>query len=349
MQFLPHLPSAALEMADLPTPSPAPDPIRPWFDILESLGEFIGIRFGRENPATGEVEWQYLRHTEFDGIGGFAHLLRRSGASIPRLPEITHPAPLSWASFIRALPGLLGPRRRLEWKDIPRGDLPAVPGQEPTAVAWHVFSEEDTHRICRAARFKPASVNSLLLKYLDRSVRPALQDPSSAMPWMVPVNLRGKVRQPADTGNHSSYVGIRIYASEDATAVHRHIYDALAKGRHCAHWKAFSAGRFITAGIKRRLIETDRATSQWSVGGFSNLGVWDPEKTITAPACLGAWLFAPPVLRFQMIGAGCVTFQGRMSLTLQIHPELTTSPEVASDWLKNWIREIKVDFPAEPL
>jgi len=334
-------------MAARPTSSPATDPIRPWFHLLEDLGEFIGIRFGRQDPLTGQTEWQFLPHTDFDGIGGLAHLLRKNGATIPRLPEITHPAPLSWGSFIRALPGMLGPRRRLAWKDIPKGDRPPTPGSPPSALAWHVFSEDETHRICRAARFKRASVNSLLLKYLDRAVRPALADPSSAVPWMVPVNLRGKVRQPADTDNHSSYVGIRIYASEDATAVHRNIYESIAKGRHCAHWKAFAAARFTGTAVKQHLIRTDRATCQWSVGGFSNLGVWDPDKTITAPGCLGAWLFAPPVLRFQMIGAGCVTFQGRMSLTLQLHPELTTSAEVAADWLKNWIREIKVDFPAE--
>ena len=182
----------------------------------------------------------------------------------------------------------------------------------------------------------------LLMKHLDSAVRPALADAAGAIPWMVPVNLRGKVFQSEDTGNHSSYVGIQIRASESVKQIHRHIYGALRKGQHMAAWKGFTATRLTTPEIKMRMIETSLATSQWSVGAFSNLGVWDPEKKITASECMGDWLFAPPVLRFQMIGAGCVTYRGRLTLTLQIHPELTTSPQVANEWLRSWVREIEL-------
>lgn len=48
------------------------DPISPWFVAAEQLGEFIGIRFGRVPPGQAEPEWFFLRHTDFDGIGGLA-------------------------------------------------------------------------------------------------------------------------------------------------------------------------------------------------------------------------------------------------------------------------------------
>jgi hypothetical protein len=322
--------------------------IRPWFRALESSGEFIGIRYGHVDPASGEVEWFFKPHTDQDGIGGFVDLLQEEGVSIEKLPEITHPAPPSWGAFIRALPETLAPRRVLEWKELQRERGGQYSGKPAPAVAWHVFSEEDTRRIRHAARAKGATVNSLLMKYLDRSVRPALKDPSRALPWMVPVNLRGKIQQSDRLGNHSSYVAIRIYASDDARAVHRQIYAQLKKGRHWANWKGFSATRFTSEKMKHYLIRTNRATSQWSVGGFSNLGIWDSEKKLMPATRRGPWLFAPPVLRFQMIGAGCVTFQGRLSLTLQIHPELTTSPAVAERWMNDWVGEIELEFPHLP-
>lgn len=331
-------------MSATPRQSEASDPIRPWFQALESMGEYIGIRFGRVAPGSREVEWHFIPHTECDGIGGFAKLLRERGAVIRDLPRITHPAPLSWGAFVRSLPALLGPRRRLKWKDLPAG--PPAPTDAPTpAVAWHVFDEEQTMKIRRIARSSQVTVNSLLLKYLDRAVRPDLEDPSRAIPWMVPVNMRGKADQPVDTANHSSYVGIRVYASEGAREVQRHIYESLAKGRHCANWKAFDATRFTSPGMKRHLIRTDRATSQWNLGSFSNLGVWDPDKRIDRPECQGDWLFAPPVLSIQMVGAGCVTFQGKLSLTLHLHPDLTTAPEVPAEWMRRWVREIETGFP----
>jgi hypothetical protein len=323
---------------------PASDPIRPWFEALESMGEFIGIRFGHLKPGSGEVEWHFLRHTDYDGIGAFAKLLRDRGAVLPNLPQITHPAALSWTSFLRSVPQLLGPRRRLEWKPLPTGPA-AAPGSPSPAVAWHVFDEEQTSKIRRTARGSQVTVNSLLLKYLDRAVRPALQDPSVGIPWMVPVNMRGKADQPVDTANHSSYVAIRVFASEGVREVQEHIYESLAKGRHCANWKAFDATRFTSPAMKCRLIRADRATSQWNLGSFSNLGVWDADKRIDAPGCQGIWLFAPPVLEIQRIGAGCVTFQGRLSLTLHLHPELSTAPEVPAEWMRRWVREIETGFP----
>ena len=332
-------------MSSTPASEKSSDPIRPWFEALESLDEFIGIRFGRLAPGASEIEWIFLPHTDFDGIGGLAHLLRERGAEVGDLPMSPHPAALSWLAFLRALPGMLGPRRRLSWKSLKRGPKLEKANQPPPAVSVHVFSEDDTAKIRWAARNADVSVNSLLLRHLDRAVRPYLQDPSSATPWMVPVNLRGRVTQPSDVKNHSSYIAIRIMASDGAKAVHRRIYTELQKGRHCANWKSFDAGSLCSEGMKRLLIKKDRAVSQWNIGGFSNLGIWDWEKSITDPRCLGDWFFSPPVLRSQYLGAGCVTFQGRLTLTLQAHPDLTSAPEVTELWVRNWVREIELDFP----
>jgi len=320
-----------------------------WFDTLESLGEFVGIRFGRICRLSGKVDWFYLSHRDFDGIGGLAHLLRERGALLPDLPTISHPHDESWLHFFKFVPTMLAPRKVLEWKPLKQGRELETRCQPATAVAYHVFDEDKTARIRRASRAAEVTVNSLLLKYLDLAIRPALVDPGSVTPWMIPVNLRGKVSQREDTGNHSSYVGIQIRASESVKQVHQRVRQALRKGQHMAAWKSFTATRLTTPEMKMRMIETGRATSQWSVGAFSNLGVWDAGKNISAAACLGDWLFAPPVLRFQMIGAGCVTYRGRLTLTLQIHPELTTSPHVAHEWLRAWVGEVDTAILTAPV
>jgi hypothetical protein len=36
-----------------------------------------------------------------------------------------------------------------------------------------------------------------------------------------------------------------------------------------------------------------------------------------------------------------MTFQNRLSLLMQAHPELTTSPAVPKAWVQNWVEEIK--------
>jgi hypothetical protein len=327
------------------------DPIKPWFDALEEMGEYIGIRFGRVAPGKTEPEWFFIKHTECDGIGGFADILRKRGAEYGRLPQVKHPAPPSRLALARILPKLLLPKYYVKWGDLPRGTKLENINQPPPAVAWHVFSEVETTQVRRVCRKMGVTVNSFLLKHLSKSVRPFLEDESSMIPWMVPVNLRGKVVRARDTANFSTYVGVRVQSYESVYDIHRNIYAALGRGEQWANWYGYESGRFTTMGMRKFLINHDMAMSQWNLGSFSNLGVWDEEKKIKLADCQGGWLFAPPVLRCQMIGAGCVTFQNRLSLTIQAHPDLTTDSSGLREWLKNWIKEIEIDVDsvlAEP-
>jgi len=320
------------------------DPISSWFLAGEELGEYIGIRFGRIAPGADQPEWIFLRHSDFDGIGGFAEILRRNGAVLPRLPQIKHPAAPTLGSFLRTWPTYLKAHRPLQWVPLEQGpkvDAAAVP---PPAVAWHAFDETTTVNIRRVCRKSSVTVNSFLLKNLTKAVRPYLQDQSSIVPWMIPVNMRGRVTRERDTANHSSYVGVRVKSYETVHDVHRNIYAAMASGEHWANWYAYQSKRFMTGGMQRFLIRSGKCISQWNVGGFSNLGDWDPEKEITQPDCLGTYFFTPPVLRMQLLGAGCVTFQRRMGLCLQVHPDLTTSPRVPEAWMRNWVKEIEMDI-----
>ena len=320
------------------------DPISPWFIAAEELGEFIGIRFGRLAPGTKDPSWMYLRHTDFDGIGGFAELLRNRGASLSRLPQIKHPSAPSWLPLVKSLPKFLKPRHRVKWRSFAGATATSTNTQPPAAVAWHLFDEHVTTQIRRACRKNAFTVNSFLLKHLTKAIRPFLEDESSMIPWMVPVNLRGKVSNDRDTANFSSYIGLKVNSYETIHDIHQNIYATLGRGEHWANWYSYRATSLTSPGIKKFLLTKEMAMSQWNLGSFSNLGDWDGEKSITQAECQGAWLFCPPVLRCQLIGAGCVTFQNRLSLTIQAHPELTTDAAIPAAWIQNWVKEIGMDL-----
>ena len=199
-------------------------------------------------------------------------------------------------------------------------------------------------QVRQACRKTGVTVNSFLLKHLTKAIRPYLEDQSSMVPWMIPVNLRGKVIRDRDTANFSSYVGVRVLLNETVHDIHQSIYAALGRKEHWANWYAYKLGRFMTHGMRKFLLAKELAMSQWNLGGFSNLGDWDAEKEITQPDCQGSWLFCPPVLRCQLIGAGCVTFQNKLSLMIQAHPELTTNSAIPKAWVQNWIKEIELDL-----
>src|ERR1700730_6780435 len=97
------------------------DYIQSWFVAAEELGEYIGIRFGRIPPGATQPEWIFLRHTDFDGIGGFADILRQRGAALPKLAQLKHPSNPSWMPLIKSIPKLLKSRHPLAW-GIPAGN-----------------------------------------------------------------------------------------------------------------------------------------------------------------------------------------------------------------------------------
>lgn len=324
------------------------DPIAPWFVAAEALGEYIGIRFGRIAPGTADPEWTFLRHAEFDGIGGLAEILRRRGAVIGPLPQARHPAPPSALPLLKMAPKFLLPHQRVKLRSLDGNRTPSSHLQPAPAVAWHVFDEPATRLMRQASRNAGITLNTFLLDALTKAIRPHLNDPDSMVPWMIPVNLRGKVARERDTANYSSYVSVRILPREKAQDIHRNIYAALDRGDHWANWYSYKLGRFTTHGIRKFLIARELAISQWNLGGFSNLGDWDPERKITQPDCLGDWLFCPPVLRFQRIGAGCLTFQNRLSLLIQAHPELTTDSAIPKAWMQNWVKAIEWNLSSDP-
>ncbi len=324
------------------------DPIQPWYEAIGSLGDYVTFRFGHLAPGSSEIRWVVLPHTRFDGIGGFAHMLREGGADIETLPQVAHPSDPSWWPFVRALPRLLGPRRRVAWGDLESGPAVAGGSLPDPVMAWRLFSEEETVALRGVAREAGVTANTFLLKHLDDSLRPELADPGASVPWMIPVNLRGKINRKRDTANHSSYIAIRIAPGQGMKDLHRDVYRRLNRGEHWAAWRGYSATQWLPMSWKRFLLKHDRAMTQWNLGLFTNLGVWDSEKAINQGDLRGAWLVMATVLRCQMVGAACITFQGRLSITIQVHPDLTTSPAVPERWMQRWVGRLTADLPVKP-
>jgi hypothetical protein len=202
-------------------------------------------------------------------------------------------------------------------------------------VAWHLFSVEETRKIVAGCREKGITVNSFLVTHLDQAVRPNILRPELPVAWLIPVNLRGDIRYADDTRNHVSGIEVSIAPGAAADAIQRQILHRLGRGEHRANLILLLAvGRFLSPAARVRHLVNDRAKPAGNIGAFSNLGVWSVPDT---PASRDGWLFCPPVVTGQLLGAGCVTFQGRLGLALQGHPTLSPTPEIAHRWMSRWL------------
>lgn len=318
-----------------------------WFEALESLGEFIGIRYGILEPDSTDVEWVYRSHKHYDGIGAFAEILRSDGLTVNELPQITHPSKMSWLKTLSLAFRSATPRRRVDWsegfKEIANAQ-PDVSIQQPSkCVAWHLFDINETKAILRAARLIDVTVNTFLLQMLDKAIRPDIADRSSRLPWMIPVNLRSCISDLADTENRSGAVMVHTHHEQTFEILQKLVLKKLSKGEHWSVWENYKLSANLPQKIKNRLITTGRASPQWNIGCFSNLGTWNlpgqPDKK--------SYLFLPPVMRYQWLGAGALTYKGKLGLAIQAHPCIATNPEVAIQWMRRWVDEITVPIPAD--
>lgn len=295
----------------------------------------MGIRYGRVTPNSDGVEWSFISNCECDGIGGFVRILREHGAEMPSLPQTKHPcqgmiAPL-WELW-RNRKSNPESAKRSDWAQA--RNSPPGPSSE---VAWHLFSEKETKELLEKCRREGVTVNSFLLKQLDQAIRPDIQKPNAVIPWMIPVNLRGDLEHRDETRNHVSYIEARIQRDDSAKTIQVQLQQRLKRGEHRANYLILGIGRFLSHETKVKIIQKDRAKPAGNIGVFSNLGVWDPEKTIDTR---DSWLFCPPVVKGQLLGAGCVTFQGRLGLTIQGHAN-STPPGIADTWMNCWLSAIE--------
>jgi len=161
----------------------------------------VGIRFGRVAPGASEPEWIYHKHINVDGIGGFAQIFRDRGVELCDLPQIKYPSGPSSLAILQSLPKFVRPKKRLKWVKLDGEPKPSTNTDAPTTVAWHIFNEEETTRMRRVCRKSGVTVNSFLVKHLTKAIRPFLEDQAAVVPWMLPVNVRGKVDLGRDTAS----------------------------------------------------------------------------------------------------------------------------------------------------
>lgn len=285
----------------------------------------MGIRYGRVRDGTGEVEWSFVSHIECDGIGGFARMLRGYGVELGKLPETKHPCRGVIAPFWN-----LWRESRKQRECAVRSDW-LVPNGATETVSWHLFTEEETREMVTRCREMGVTVNSFLLKHLDQAVRPGIGKPEAGIRWLIPVNLRGDIQYDDDTANHVSGVEVCIAQDDTPEAIQGQILRSLKRGEHRANHLLLMAGGILSHAAKVSYLRKDRAKPAGNIGSFSNLGVWDLPDT---PASGDGWVFCPPVVTGQLLGAGCVTFQGRLGLAIQGY---STASPVAEGWMGRWL------------
>jgi hypothetical protein len=302
-----------------------------WFDTLEKMGESFQFRLGRYRPDMKKPDWFFLPHQHFDGLGGLAHLLRttqRTELEIPILTQNDRPSTLAkWLAALRLL--CRRPVRPRPWR-LPQAGT--NPSKEP-ALAWTLLSAADTLALRASARSRGVSLNAWLLWGLAESCLGHLAPGRKGTAWIVPINMRGAVPCERDTANLASILDIAFPLPTHPQAVDAALRTERRKLGHFGAWQLLQLVGRLPPWVRQAIIRHEANVPKH--GSFSNLGQLEPLNTAASDVAEW-WMAFNPVIRSRPVGMACLTWQGRMAVTLQLHPVLNRSEGEARDWLSTW-------------
>jgi hypothetical protein len=124
-------------------------------------------------------------------------------------------------------------------------------------------------------------------------------------------------------------LGVELDRNVTLTGLQGQILGLKERGFHWGAWIALHAGVLLGAeGLRRDIRRREQKNHGWT-GIFSNLGVW-------AVPGGGQWIFGPAISRVHPVGAGCITMNGRMALTLQLHDAFGVGLKTTYALLQDW-------------
>lgn len=301
-----------------------------WFAELEAQGEDTSFLVGHLRGESGQPLWTTLPHHSFDGLGGLSHLLARSGQAL-ELPMLPTPHPprsarraAAWRVLFRRAPRL---RAWVEEKPVDRGIKPAA--------AWIVLSAEETGRLRQVAKSQRLSMNALLLWGLTAALRPLLREGPGVVEWVVPMNMRGAEPALAPTSNQAATLDVWFEAGAPASVIDERLREELTNNAHWGVWQLLGwlglfGPRWVRAVARREL-------SVKKHGSFSNLGNLRAAGHADATREPEWWMVFNPVQRTRPIGAACLTWNGRLALTVQVHPVLGVDAKRVTRLVCEWV------------
>jgi len=295
------------------------------------MGESFLFRLGRYRPDMSQPDWFFLPHQHFDGLGGLAHLLRttqRTELEIPALAPDDRPSTLAqWMAALRLLcQRLVRPR---PWRLAQTGSKTST---EP-AFAWTLFSAADTLTLRAGARSRGVSLNAWLLWGLAESCLAHLAPGREGAAWIVPINMRGAVPGERDTANLASILDVSFSLPTRPQAVDAALRKERRKLAHFGAWQLLQMVGRLPPWVRQAVVRHEANVPKH--GSFSNLGQLGPLHG-TEPDAREWWMVFNPVIRSRPVGMACLTWQGRMAVTLQLHPALNRSERETRDWLSTW-------------
>lgn|GEM_PF-2140518 len=313
------------------------------FEVAEALGEWMNCLYLRRDDS-GVLTPKFIHHSHADGTSGITQILEGEGHQVHYQTGLKYDNSPSFFQRILLLKEFLKLTKGV--KHLWRYQRVDCTGIAPN-FSLIFFSKEDTLNLESLALESKVSLNSILLSALDNSVSTHLLKSGSERKWISPLNMRPTKDQEKISGNYSASIILNLPSGPSQPKdIHSKIKTYLKKG---LHWGSFLYSNMAALIGKKGTLKVAKSIKEVGTGVFSNLGAW-PHEGIE----LNAKGINPkhravlaPATQILPIAATAWNWQGRLSLTLQVHPSLGVPPEMTAAIVYSWTKELGLKLDPE--
>lgn len=319
-----------------------------WFDVRKELGISDAMSIGPMNKDSGDIQWNSFSHSQMDGIGGIATILREQGYPCRNLPQSGEKSePSSWLIYKlnkrhkkekKKINNTYTPSKTIHWKKT----YPCSNDNSAEIVNTY-FDKETTLKIKRNAKKNRVAFSTFLAWSLNKAIAENLIEGNQNYYWFYPVNLRGAISLNSDTSNYSSGITICLNNYITPKQLQQEIKNKINLKEHWSTWKLAHIGKVIgKPGV--RYIYKNISKKNFYAGSFSYLGAWplkedrNPEENKDE-----VWVSCGIGTKNYPVSTGIMEWHGQLTLGLKLHPmicqDVSLTEKCINDWKNNLIED----------
>lgn len=302
-----------------------------WYEVARERGQNHISSMGRgllQNPTSGEtspVEYHDFTHIDEDGISAVNKTLQKLGNTTETWPLAKSPRRYSrresWLAAKSA--SKLSAGRNARWKTLETSAPIEKALHDYSTLSFDVVQTATLKASCQRHK---TSLNVVIALELDRLSRTLLKDPGQDTKWLFPVNIRGFLSRDVKSPNQVSYLPLLLKNRMSPEELKNQIRTQFKSDVPWGNWCLYNIGQIIGERGVRYLSKRASTRSFW-MGTISDMGEWNTDGAYQSLGANEIWFAAPPGSINYPIGMTHLTFNGRLSLSLKIHPALKVSAE----------------------
>jgi hypothetical protein len=202
-------------------------------------------------------------------------------------------------------------------------------------IAWRIFDIDESKKILKFSKENKTTLNSYLLANIIQHLDPIWVNKKRNISIGIPISLHANLGSIQIPRNRFSIIDIWLNESNTHTEINRQIKSNLRRGMHFAAWFSYNLPQYIGSWFYSYFLLTADMFQSRNIL-YTYLGNWD--------AMSGTGLFTiPPVIYYIPISVSAINWEGKLAITLQLHPHIDITNDGIETIIESWARDLLRD------